>query len=178
MVISPKPSYSRLPPPVRTHPITSPPTQTPALQPSSPPWPCSPFAYDTLRTLSSNAASSLHIASPTTGPSAISGALLAVRTHRMPLTSHARAEHACLALLADARCTSPYLLRALASWEDTGIGSLYIVAEYCDLGNLLSRIQNEGRIPTSKARRWASEIVRPPRLFVQHFGVSYHESCA
>ena len=176
MVISPKASCARFPSPARTQPVTSPPTQTPALQPSSPPWPCSPFAYSILRTLSSTTASSLFVVSPTTGPSSISGALLAVRTHRIPLMVQARAERACLALLADARCTSPYLLRALASWEDACIGNLYIVSEYCDLGDLLSRIQSEGRIATSKARRWASEIVRVSCLSAHLSGFAHCET--
>ena len=161
MIISPKPKTptafngSSL-----AHFLPTPPFSPPV----EPPEPVVPQeSYTILRTLHRTQTSNLSLAvssgcATSTKKATLRHALYAIRTYRLPLSRAALAERAALEVLSNhIRGENPYVQRASRFWDDGQ--RLYIVLEHCGGGNLMSLIQVEGPVDSTRMKRWTCEIV-------------------
>jgi serine/threonine protein kinase len=161
MIISPKPKTSTaLTGSSLSHVLPTPPFSPPVVPPE-------PMvlqeSYTILRTLHRTQTSNLSLAvssgcATSTKKTTLRHALYAIRTYRMPLSSTALAERSALEVLSNPNYgENSYVQRASRFWDDGQ--RLYIVLEHCGGGNLMSLMQIEGPVDSTRMKRWACEIV-------------------
>ena len=166
MIISPKPKMlTALNGSSLAHVLPTPPF-SPPVEPLEPVVPQE--SYTILRTLHRTQTSNLSLAvssgcAISTKKATLRHALYAIRTYRLPLSRAALAERAALEVLSNSiRGGNPYVQRASRFWDDGQ--RLYIVLEHCGGGNLMSLIQVEGPVDSTRMKRWTCEIVSFTKL--------------
>src|SRR5258708_5734754 len=161
MIISPNPKTSTALTRSPRSPFLPTPPFSPPLVPSEPVVPQE--SYTILRTLHRTQTSNLSLAvssgcATSTKKTTLRHALYAIRTYRLPLSSAALAERSAFEVLSNRnRGENPYVQRASRFWDDGQ--RLYIVLEHCGGGNLMSLMQVEGPVDSTRMKRWACETV-------------------
>lgn len=176
MIISPKPKTpTALNGSSLAHVLPTPPFSPPVESPE----PVVPQeSYTILRTLHRTQTSNLSLAvssgcATSTKKATLRHALYAIRTYRLPLSRAALAERAALEVLSNrTRGENPYVQRASRFWDDHQ--RLYIVLEHCGGGNLMSLIQVEGPVDSTRMKRWACEIASGIG-FIHHAGIIHSD---
>src|SRR5258708_25524266 len=166
MIISPNPKTSTaLTGSSLSHVLHTPPFSPPVV-PAGPVVPQE--SYTILRTLHRTQTSTLSLAvssgcATSTKKPTLRHALYAIRTYRLPLSSAALAERSAFEVLSNRnRGENPYVQCASRFWDDGQ--RLYIVLEHCGGGNLMSLMQIEGPVDSTRMKRWAGGTVSFLRL--------------